>query len=174
MEGGVEHGDHGHAGHELLAGLDADDVGGVVQGREGIALLDGGHDLVGDDDGLGELLAAVDHAVTDRVDLLHGADDTVLLVHESVQNSRDGFVVSGHGDVGGLDGLLALELGLVGELAVDADALAKALGEQRAGGGIEKLILQGRASCVDDQNIHVVSSVFHGAASCNVPQFQVR
>lgn len=77
----------------------------------------------------------------------------------------------------GIDGvqhLLALHLGLVGELAVDADALAKALGEQRAGGGIEKLILQGRASCVDDQNIHVVSSVFQGAASCNVPQFQVR
>ena len=93
MEGGVEHGDHGHAGHELLAGLDADDVGGIVQGREGIALLDGGHDLVGDDDGLGELLAAVDHAVTDRVDLLHGADDAVLLVNEGVQNSRDGFVV---------------------------------------------------------------------------------
>ena len=116
----------------------------------------------------------MDHAVTDRVDLLHGADDAVLLVHEGVQNSRDGFVVGGHGDVSGLDGLLALELGLVGELAVDADALAKALGEQRAGGGIEKLILQGRASCVDDQNIHVVSSVFQGAASCNVPQFQVR
>ena len=70
--------------------------------------------------------------------------------------------------------LLALELGLVGELAVDADALAQALGQQRAGVGIEQLILQGRASCVDDQNIHVVSSVFQGAASCNVPQFQVR
>ena len=115
--------------------------------REGIALLDGGHDLVGDDDGLGELLAAVDHAVTDRVDLLHGADDAVLLVHEGVQNSRDGFVVGGHGDVGGLDGLLALELGLVGELAVDADALAKALGEQRAGG-----IERGVQRINDDEN----------------------
>ena len=66
VEGSVEHGDHGHAGHELLAGLDADDVGGVVERGEGIALLDCLHDLVGDDDGLGKLFAAVDDAVAVR------------------------------------------------------------------------------------------------------------
>ena len=94
--------------------------------------------------------------MTDRVDLLHGADDAVLLVHEGVENSRDGFVVGGHGDVGGLDGLLALELGLVGELAVDADALTKTFGEQRLVLHVDELIFQRRAAGVDNQNFHFV------------------
>jgi hypothetical protein len=163
MEGGVEDGDHGHAGHELLAGLDADDVGGVVQRGEGIALLDGLHDLVGDDDGLGELFAAVDHAVADRVDLLHGADDAVLLVDEGVQHGLDGLAVGGHGNGSFLDGFLAGKLRLVGEAAVDADALAETLGQQLARGGVEQLILQGGRACVDDQYVHKYTPFFEGS-----------
>ena len=135
VEGGVEHGHHGGVGHQLLAGADADDVGGVVQGSQGVALLDGGHDLVGDEDGLGKLLAAVDHAVTHRIDLGHGADDAVVLVHQGVQHGLDGFGVGGHGHVGGLDGSLAG--GLIGKLAVDADALTQALGQDLLGIGVE-------------------------------------
>ena len=83
-----------------LAGLDADDVGGVVERREGIALLHCLHDLVGDDErSLAKLLAAVDHAVAHSVDLLHGADDAVVLVHQRVQHGLDGLGVGGHGDV---------------------------------------------------------------------------
>ena len=150
VEGGIEHGDHRHAGHELLAGLDADDVGGVVQRREGIALLNGGHDFVGDDNRLGKLLTAVDDTVTDCVDLLHRADHAVLAVHKGVQHGGNGFVMGGHGDVSGLDALLACDLGLVSELAVDTDALAQALGQQLAGGGVEQLILQRGRTGVDD------------------------
>ena len=148
----------------MLSGLDAYDVGVVVLVLVVIALLDGGHDLVSDDDGLGELLAAVDHAVTDRVDLLHGADDAVLLVHKGVQNSRDGFVVGGHGDVGGLDGLLALELGLVGELAVDADALAQALAQHAFALHIDELKLQRAGTSVDDQIFHPIFPPIHKKA----------
>ena len=107
MEGGVKHSHHGGAGHQSLAGLNADDIGGVVQGSQRIALLDGSHDLVGDEHGGSKLLAAVDHAVTHRVDLLHGGDHAVLLVHQGVQHGLDGLGVSGHGHVGLLDGLLA-------------------------------------------------------------------
>ena len=160
MEGGVEHGHHGGAGHQLLAGLDADDVGGVVQGGQRIALLDGGHDLVGDEDGLGELLAAVDHPVAHRVDLLHGADDAVLLVYQGVQHGLDGLGVGGHGHVGRLDGLLAG--GFVGELAVNADALAQALGQNLLGLRVEQLILQGGAAGIDHKNVHGNQSPFSG------------
>ena len=154
VEGGVEHAHHGHAGHALLAGLDAGDVGGVVEGGQGDAVLQSLHDLVGDEDGAGKGLAAVHHAVTHSVDLLHGADHAVLFIHQRVQHGLNGLGVGRHGHIHGVQGLLALHLGLVGELAVDADALAQALGQQHAGLGVEQLILQGRTACVDDENVH--------------------
>ncbi len=61
--------DLGDAGQELLAGLDALEVVGVVQGGELDALADRGLDLVRDQDRFGEVLAAVDDAVPDAVDL---------------------------------------------------------------------------------------------------------
>ena len=160
MERGIEHGNHGDAGHNGLAGLDADDVGRVVQRSQRIALLNGGHDLIGDEDGLGELLATMHHAVAHSVDLLHGADHAVVGVHQSVQHSLNGLGMGGHGHVNGVLLFLTGDLGLVGELAVDADALAQALGQQVAGLGIQKLILQGRAASVDDENIHSYRLLF--------------
>ena len=160
MEGGVEHGDHGHAGHNLLAGTDTGQVGGVVERSQGDAVLNGLHHFVGDEDGLVEGLTAVHHAVANSVDLLHGADDAVLSVHQGVQHGLDGLGMSGHSNINGVQHLLALHLGLVGELAVDADALAQALGQQVAGLGIQKLILQGRAASVDDENIHSYRLLF--------------
>ena len=95
------------------------------------------------------------HAVTHSVDLLHGTDDAVPGVHQSVQNGLDGLGMGGHGHIDGVQHLLAFHLGLVGELAVDADALAQALGQQGAGLGVQQLILQGRTAGVDDENVHV-------------------
>ena len=57
---------------------------------------------------------------------------------------------------------------------LDADALGLALGDDALIVHVDELVFDRRRTCVDDQNIHVVSSVFQGAASCNVPQFQVR
>ena len=162
MEGGVEHGHLRHVlAHDGGAGVDAGDVGGVVERRQGDAVLQSLHHLVGDEDRLVESLAAVDHPVTHRVDLLHGADHAVVLVHQGVQHSLDGLRVGGHGNVDSVQHLLALHLGLIGELAVDADALAKALGQHLLGLGVEQLILQGGAAGVDDQNIHGKRSPFH-------------
>ena len=82
VEGGVEHGHLGHVGaHDGGAGLDAQDVGGVVQGGQGDARLHGGEHLPVDAYGVGEGLAAVDDAVAHCVDLLHGGDDAVFRVH---------------------------------------------------------------------------------------------
>ena len=165
VEGGVEHGHLGHVlAHDGGAGVDTGDVGGVVEGGQGDALLQGLHDLIGDEHRAGKGLAAMDHPVAHRIDLLHGADDAVVLVHQSVQHGLDGLRVGGHGHIDGVQHLLALHLGLVGELAVDADPFAQALGQQGAGLGIQQLILQGRAASVDNQNVHVYRLLFFGNA----------
>ena len=114
----------------------------------------------------------MDDAVADSVDLLHGADDAVLLVDERVQHGLDGLAVGGHGDGSGLDGFLAGKLGLIGEQTVDADALAQTLRQQLARGGVEQLILQGRRTCVDDQNIHKYTPFSEGA--CIAPEFPIK
>ena len=96
----------------------------------------------------------MNNTVTHSVDLLHGADDAVFSVDQSVQNSLDGLGMGGHSNVNSVQNSLALHLGLIGELAVDADTLAQALGQQIAGHGVQQLILQGRAAGVDHKNIH--------------------
>ena len=121
-----------------------------MEGGQGDVVLQGLHDRVADFHGAGKGLGTVDHAVTHRVDLVHGGNDTILGVHQGVQHGLDGLGMGGHGHVDGVQLLLAFHLGLVGELAVDADALAEALGQQLAGGGVQELILQGGTACVDD------------------------
>ena len=50
VEGGVEDAHLGQTGHKLLDGVDALQVGGVVQGSQVRALLEGLEYLVGEDD----------------------------------------------------------------------------------------------------------------------------
>ena len=126
-----------------------------MQRGQGDALLQSLHDLIGDEHGGIEGLAAVHHAVTHSVDFLHGADHAVLGVHQSIEHGLDGLGMGGHGHIHGVEHFLALYLGLIGELAVDADALAQALGQQDTGLGIEQLVLQRGTACVDDKNVHV-------------------
>ena len=82
MKGGVEGPGHGDAGQDLLAGLDADDVGRVVQRRQGDALLQGGEHGLGDRHGAVEFFAGVDDAVADGEDLVFVLDDAGLGVGE--------------------------------------------------------------------------------------------
>ena len=158
MESSVEHTHHGHTGHDLLAGLDAGDVGGIVEGGQGDALFQSGHNLVGNAHGGGELLAAVDHAVAHRVDLRGALDHAVPGVQQGVQHSLNGLGVGGHGDLELILGVLGGHL--VSQAAVDADALAQPLGEHLTGGGVHELILEGGAACVDDQNFHEIFSPY--------------
>ena len=153
VESGVEHGNLGRLGHDLLAGLDAHEVGGVVEGPKGDALLDGLDAGVVDDAAGGEGHAAVEDTVAHSGNLIGGGDDALGGVHHDVQHCLDGLVVGGHGDIL----LHVLTAGdLVGQAAVDADALAQALGEHLAALGLHELILQGRAARVDDQDLHLL------------------
>ena len=154
VERGVEHGDHRHVvAHDGAAGVDAGDVGGVVQRRKRRALLERGHDGVVDLDGAGELLTAMDDTVADGVDLLHGGDHTVLGAGQLVDDRGNGLGVGGHRQVFVKDGLAADERGVL-QVTVDTDALAKALGQKVLGLHVDQLIFQRRAAGIDDKNFH--------------------
>ncbi len=153
MEGGIEHRDHGNVAHNVAAGVDADDVCWVVQGSEGGALLESFHDGIVDAHGGSELLAAVNDAVTDGVDLLHGCDNAVLGAGELVDDGCYCLGMGGHCDVLVEYGLAADQRGVL-EVTVKADALAQTLSHDRLGLHVDQLILQGRAACVDNKNFH--------------------
>ena len=150
MESGVEHGHLGGLGHDRLAGADAHQVGGIVQGAERNALLNGGDDLVVDNAGVEELHAAVQDTVTDGIDLVGGLDHAVHGVNQNGQDCRNGLGMGGHGDI--LHDLLAV--GVVGQTAVDVDTLTQTLGRHGAGLGIHQLILQAGGAGIDNQYIH--------------------
>ena len=152
MEGGVEHGHLGHVAHDGLAGVDAGDVGGVVEGGQGNALGDGGHDVLVDQHRVGKLLAAVDDAVTHGADLPHALDHAVLLAGQLIQHGGNGLGVGGHGHVLVEHGLAVL--GLVGQVAVDADALAQTLGQELLALHVQQLVLQRGGAAVDNKNFH--------------------
>ena len=126
MEGGIENSNHGDAAHNVAAGIDADDVRGIVQGSEGGALLESRHDLIGDEDGGGKLLAAVDDAVANSVDFLHGGNNAVLGAGELVDDRGDSLGVGGQGDILVKHGLAADKRAVL-EVTVDADTLAETL-----------------------------------------------
>ncbi len=144
VEGGVGDDHVADRGEELAADLDDVGLGVVVQGRERSDLADPAEGLVGDDLGLGEVPAALDHAVADALDLV-GVEAGLV---EDLEDVLDGRLVVGKRDLE--LALLATALLVADERAVDADALAVALGEDLARGSVEKLVLQRRAASVDD------------------------
>ena len=87
-----------------------------------------------------------------RVHLVQRLDDAVALVHQDVEHGGDGLGMGGHGNVPA--DLLALGGNAVRQAAVDADALAKALGADPAGIRVHELILQRGRARVDNKNIH--------------------
>ena len=105
-----------------------------------------------DDTGFDKTVAAVENAMADGVDLIQRLNNAVFRVGEDVQNGGDGLGMGGHGDLP-LD-LDILVGNLVGQSAVEGDTLAQTLGKDLTGVRVHELILEGRASCVDNQNFH--------------------
>ena len=178
VEGGVEHGHLGHVRQHLLAGADAHQVGGVVQRAQGDVFLDGGDAGFVDQAGGGELLAAVQHAVAHRADLLQIADHAdahqmglavvgvifaggAILAHQHVQHHAHGLGVGlGLLQLLFLDLLIAPAIGQVGGGIDGADALHQALGDHGFVVHVDQLELQGGRTGVDDQNFHNVSLLY--------------
>ena len=76
MEGCVEYAYLGQTGHEFLHGIHTLQVCRIVQRSQVRTLLKSLQHLVGQDDGLVELLAAVHHAVAYGINLVKALDDT--------------------------------------------------------------------------------------------------
>ena len=97
MKGGVECRDLRHAGHRLQEGIDAVDEGWLVQRCQGRVFPERCHHFVIDDDGAGELLPAVAHAVPHGVNLVQARNDARMVVHERAQHQTDGLHRGLHG-----------------------------------------------------------------------------
>ena len=89
MESSVENSDHRSIGHDRLARADAHQVRGVVKRRKVVEAFNGFNDLVGKKHGFGELLAAVNNAVTDGEDLIHIGNDAVNGIDQRIENELD-------------------------------------------------------------------------------------
>ena len=148
VEGGVSDDDVADLREHLAADLDNVGLGVVVERGERGDLTDPGEGLVGDNLGLGEVPTALNDAVADAVDGLVNA-------LEDLEDVLDGRLVIRQGNVELL--LAAAHLGVADEGAIDADALAVALGVDLASVDVEQLVLERGAACVDDENVHVRS-----------------
>ena len=139
MERRIEHHRHGHAGHDRLAGADADQVGRIVQRRKVAAGLDPLNHLFVHQDGAGEALSAVHHTVSHRVDLGKGADHAHLRIRELFDHQLHSRRVIRH-----IRHFLHLfpARRLMGDVAsVDADPLAQSLRQNRLRIAVDELIL---------------------------------
>ena len=116
-------------------------------------LLAYAHHFVVDDDGGMEVLAAVEHAVSDRADFGNGRYRTRFLVHKRFQYELDGLLMRGHI-------LFETELSAVGGLlvyraAVHSYAVAYAFEQHCFVCYVDELIFEGRTSRVYDQYVHI-------------------
>ena len=152
MERGVEHGDLRLARHGLFACFNAHEVGGIVQRAEGDAVADGLLAGLVDDAAFNKLVAAMQNTMADSVDLIDGFDHTVFRIDQNGHNGLDRLLVRRHRNV--LFILLAAGRDLVGQTAVQTDALTQPLGGDVAGVRVHELVLEAGAASIDNQNVH--------------------
>ena len=144
VEAGIEHGDLRYAGHDLFTGFDPHQIRRVMERAEVEAFPDRFLDFLIDKHGAVELFAAVQNAMTDSADLLHGCDHASVSTDERIQHQTDGFAVILHFAVLTLAALFGGAGDGMGELAVfKSDLLANALRKQLFGLHIDQLIFQG-------------------------------
>ena len=151
---------------DLVGGLDAQDGGRVVQRSQRAQVVDRLDDLGGDQAALLELLAAVDHAVADGVDLGNALNDLALAGGHLLDDLGESLGVGG--EDGGRGGLVAV--GLMGDhAALHADALAQTFAQDLLALHVDQLVLQAGRTAVDNQNFHGISSLKLGRADLPFP-----
>ncbi len=152
VEGGVEDRHVGHVREQLLTGVDAGHVRGIVQRRQGEAVADDVLD-VGVDQGRGRrLLASMHDAVPDRIDLAQRSDHAEVAVGQLLADHPHGIDVGA--DLRAAFGAHAVRP-LVHQLrSGQADPLHHPLGQHGFVGHVEERELQRRAAGIDDQDLH--------------------
>ena len=152
MECGIKYKNLRGVGHNLKATLNALNMCTGVQGSQIAAKLKLFHNILGQQHGFREECATVDDSVTDSLDLVHALDTAVIGIKKSLYNTLHGNRVVGDGNRC-LVNLVGQKL-LVSQLAVNADAVAKTLGDYGIAGGIEQLILQRAGAGVYNKYVH--------------------
>ena len=159
VETRIKNSDLGNARHDLFAGFDTVEIGGVMKRTEGETVADRLLDLGGNENGTGYLVSSVQNAVPDRLDLGNGRDDPVFLAYERVENYFQRRRMIGHIDIR----LILFRIGLESErarCALDADPVAKSLCDDLFGLDVKQLIFQRRRAGVDNKNLHFFPPVF--------------
>ena len=150
MKRRIKNGDLRHVAHDLAASADAHQVRGIVQRAERNALFNRRNDGIVDDDGLGKFLAAVEHPMSDGVDLRHRADHAVLRVDKTVGENSDRVRVRVHFNFRGNFSTVRRRVRVFS--AWNPDSFAQSLGEDLVLRHIKQLIFQRRAAGVDHEN----------------------
>jgi hypothetical protein len=148
MERGVEYADHRYAGHKSLACFDTEKVRRIVKRSKRNALFQSFDDFVGDEHGTGKLFACVHYSVAYRADLGHFLNNAVFRILQSLHYLGDGFGVVFHRNFG--DYLVFAGLAVGDDGTVHADPLYESLAQQIFTGHVKDLVLEGRASAVDN------------------------
>ena len=97
MESSIKDSYHGGIRHKSLASVDTCDVSRVVQRSKFYELCNTCESLIVNQSGRGECLAAVYYAVTYCLDVVHIADDAMILICQSVKNETDSNFMILHG-----------------------------------------------------------------------------
>ena len=140
VERGVEHSNVGLVlAKDLVGSLDAQNGSGVMQRSERAQVADGLNDLGGDQAALLELLAAVDNAVADGIDLSNAVDDFAFAGGHLLDQFGKGFGMGGEDGGSGL----FLAVGFMGDhAAFHADTLAQTFAQDFLAVHVDELILQ--------------------------------
>ena len=148
MERGIKDRHHGQLfPKNAAAGPDGSRLGRVVQRADGTHCIDGFDGGLIDQDRVGKLVPAVGHPVAHGRDLLDAVNDAPLALHHLVQDHIKSVLVGEQ--VRRFFHLVAIRR-FIAVFAVDADPFADALAEDRFIFHANQLVLQRRASAVDD------------------------
>ena len=151
MESRIEDADLRNAGHDGFAGVDADDVRRIVERSHSRAFFQGFHDFIRNERGSSEFFAAMDDAVADSVDGIHGFDDAAFSVGEDVEDEFDSDLVIRDG----LFDFFLLAIPFVGQLRIGkADFFDQTFCHYFFIVHVDELVLQGRAAAVYNQYDH--------------------
>ena len=146
MEGSIENGNHGNAGHKFLTGAHTHNMSGVMERSHGegcFHILDG---FFRCNRGLGEESPAVHVTMADTVDFFEIGDDAVIFVYESVEHHFNGDVMIFNVR---FDFVFVFAGGFVGKQGVvQTDAIHKAFGHNAFIIHINELIFQRRTAAV--------------------------
>jgi hypothetical protein len=163
VECGVEYNDLRHVRQDLAASPQCQCVTVVMYRSQLTEFVDLFDDLIGDQCGLGEYFCTLYHTVANCRDLVHAGNYGAFTGGQCLNQTGK---CLGMGREVAVLFHLDTRSGLVAQMAVDTDTVAVALCDHRLIFHIDELILQRRASCIDNKNNHGKFLLFRFCGVC--------